>query len=245
LHWCHQRGVAHRDVKPQNLLLSHTGVLKIADFGLAASFNPDPALRVSACSLRQTMCGSPLYMAPEMLSLRSGASYNALATDTWGCGAVLYTMLFGEPPFPASSFSELVNLASRPQVHLRLPDTLPRELSALIRAMLRLDPKQRYTLPQVARSSWFQQGLAATLSNTPEFRPPDGMGPVAVAHRGARLSSSVSTRDTLAAKSVPSLDVQVRGLAPRSVWKRSPCRLLFAPRRARVDTGPTTAKTSA
>lgn len=66
LHWCHKQGVAHRDLKPQNLLLSRDGVLKIADFGLAASFNPDTSLRHSTRSLRQTMCGSPLYMAPEV-----------------------------------------------------------------------------------------------------------------------------------------------------------------------------------
>ena len=66
LHWCHKKGVAHRDLKPQNLLLSCHGVLKIADFGLAASFNADPSLPHSTRSLRQTLCGSPLYMAPEV-----------------------------------------------------------------------------------------------------------------------------------------------------------------------------------
>ena len=223
LHWCHKHGVAHRDLKPQNLLLSMNGVLKIADFGLAASFNPDPALRVSSRSMRQTMCGSPLYMAPEMLCLRNGGSYNAIATDTWGCGSVLYAMLMGRPPFPASTFNELVGLASRPHIHLRLPEHVPRGLATLIRAMLRVDPKQRYNLIQVAQSPWFQQGLAATLSRTPNFRPPKGMAPVscpatgvAAAHRSPHSGALI-------------------GVIQRPIWTHS-IFIFLGRRRARVGT---------
>jgi len=179
--WCHDLGVAHRDIKPQNLLLSLNGVLKIADFGLAATFNPEPSLRCSHRAMRQTMCGSPLYMAPEMLSLRNGGSYNTLATDAWGCGAVLYAMLLGGPPFPASSFSELVSLASRPHVNLKMPDAIPRSLSMLLRALLRFDPKQRFTLPQVAQTEWFQIDLHGTLGKTPQFTPPVCMRPTGMA----------------------------------------------------------------
>lgn len=116
VHWCHTLGVAHRDLKPQNLLLGHEGGLKIADFGLAASFNPDPHRDDGGSrGLRRTMCGSPLYMAPELLCLRDGNSYDALATDAWSCGAVLYAMLIGAPPFAATSYQELVRMASRPK----------------------------------------------------------------------------------------------------------------------------------
>lgn len=172
VHWCHEKGVAHRDLKPQNLLLDLNGVLKIADFGFAATLSHDPGLRKSYRSMRKTLCGSPLYMAPELLSLREGCSYNSLATDVWGCGAVLYAMLFGTPPFPASSFAELVQLTSKPRVNLKVPDRMRRELSTLLRSMLRLDPKQRFTLPHVARSAWFQTDLATTLSHTPNFKSP-------------------------------------------------------------------------
>ena len=220
LHWCHKHGVAHRDLKPQNLLLSMNGVLKIADFGLAASFNPDPGLRVSSRIIIQTMCVSPLYMAPEMLCLRNGGSYNAIATDTWGCGSVLYAMLMGRPPFPASTFNELVGLASRPHIHLRLPEHVPRGLAALIRSMLRVDPKQRYNLLQVAQSPWFQLGLAATLSKTPNFRPPEGMAPVgpptgvAAAHRSSHGGALI-------------------GVIRRPIWTHS-ISILLARRRARI-----------
>lgn len=176
LHWCHQQGVVHRDLKPQNLLLSLDGVLKIADFGLAAGFNPDE--QPHARSLRHTICGSPLYMAPEMLALRSGESYNAIPTDVWGCGAVLHAMLLGEPPFPANSFSELTFLASHSNAHLRLPDRMSRALQALMRSLLHSDPKVRFTLPQVAQHPWFQTSLRDTLARTPGFIPPEDMMPI-------------------------------------------------------------------
>jgi serine/threonine protein kinase len=186
LHWCHKQGVAHRDVKPQNLLLSMDGVLKIADFGLAASFNLDQ--HVSKRSLRQTMCGSPLYMAPEMLSLSNGATYDAITTDTWGCGAVLYGMLCGSPPFPATSFTELVSMAQRPHVHLKLPCHIPKSLGLLIRAMLRVDPHQRFNLMQVAQHPWYQTDLQETLARTPHFRPPEGMGPIDLNRSASRAN---------------------------------------------------------
>jgi serine/threonine protein kinase len=169
--WCHKMGVAHRDLKPANLLLDDNAVLKIADFGFAAMLNLDSG-QPERRSMRKTMCGSPLYMAPELLSLREGCAYDSLATDAWGCGAVLYAMVLGTPPFPADSFSELVELALHPRANLKIPDRMHRELGKLLRAMLRLDSKKRFTLRQVARSSWFQTDLARTLSRTPTFRSP-------------------------------------------------------------------------
>ena len=170
--WCHSQGVAHRDLKPQNLLLGINGILKIADFGLAASFNP--SIRSSSLGLRRTMCGSPMYMAPELLSLRDGHSYNALATDAWSCGAVLYAMLCGTPPFPATNYEQLVKLASRPRTSLKLPEHhLSPGARLLLRGMLRVDPRRRYSLPRAASTPWFQDGLRQTLERTPNFRLPD------------------------------------------------------------------------
>ena len=78
--FCHSQGVAHRDLKPANLLVGGASgtVLKIADFGLAAEFEPSPSLRCSRQSLRYTLCGSPLYMAPELLN-----SPRARGTTRW------------------------------------------------------------------------------------------------------------------------------------------------------------------
>jgi serine/threonine protein kinase len=155
-------GVAHRDIKPQNLLLGENRILKIADFGLAASFNPDPALHESCRGLRRTMCGSPLYMAPELLVLRSGDVYNALATDAWSCGAVLAAMLMDHPPFPATSLPELVQMTSYAR-GLKLPESMAREQKMLLRALLAVDPARRLTLTEVRSHPWFRAQLPAAL----------------------------------------------------------------------------------
>ena len=196
VHWCHERGVAHRDIKPQNLLLNLNGLLKIADFGFAALLEDGPRAKQGSRSLRTTMCGSPLYMAPELLTLREGYSYNSLCTDAWGCGAVLYTMLEGTPPFPANSFRELVCLASKPRVSLKLPHKMDRHLAILLRSLLRLEPKQRLTLPQVTNSPWFRKNLDMTLNCMPDFEYPfQRRMPKGIAVAASSSSETAPTRE--------------------------------------------------
>ncbi|CAN1297646.1 CBL-interacting protein kinase 2 [Linum perenne] len=107
--FCHGRGVYHRDLKPENLLLDGDGVLKVSDFGLAKSVQ-------EGCLLR-TICGTPAYVAPEVLCKRGGC-YEGSKSDIWSCGVILYVMLAGYLPFydtnmivmyrKASSVNEIV-----------------------------------------------------------------------------------------------------------------------------------------
>lgn len=129
----------HRDLKPQNLLLSTkdvTPLLKIGDFGFARSLTPQ--------GLADTLCGSPLYMAPEIIQ---NQKYDAKA-DLWSVGAILYQLVTGRPPFEGNNQIQLFQniLAS---TELRFPEGLLREIHPdcvdLCRSLLCRNPVERLT----------------------------------------------------------------------------------------------------
>lgn len=95
--YLHGMGVAHRDLKPENFMLSSNkpgAVAKLADFGLSKIL-ADPG-----GGAEQTVCGTPSYVAPEILQcLTTGGDYNAVMADAWSLGCNLYILLSGYPPF--------------------------------------------------------------------------------------------------------------------------------------------------
>lgn len=96
------QSVAHLDIKPANLLVTHDGRIKLADFGCAAMLEDDVPLRAR---------GTPAFMAPEMFSETTpGDRFDAHAADMYSLGATLYCMLMGHPPFMADTELKLVPL---------------------------------------------------------------------------------------------------------------------------------------
>ena len=91
-----QNNIIHRDLKPQNILVTKNGKLKISDFGFARHFNSEYMLK--------TMCGTPLYMAPEIMTQ---SKYTNKA-DLWSIGIILYEILFARRPYNANSFYNLI-----------------------------------------------------------------------------------------------------------------------------------------
>ncbi|TYH65650.1 hypothetical protein ES332_D06G069600v1 [Gossypium tomentosum] len=87
---CHSKGVYHRDLKPENLLLDSYGDLKVSDFGLSA------LLQQQGVGLLHTTCGTPNYVAPEVLSYQG---YDGAAADIWSCGVILFFIMAGYLPF--------------------------------------------------------------------------------------------------------------------------------------------------
>ena len=156
--YMHSKGVAHRDIKPENLLLAGDGNLKIADFGLATLFEYNGNKKLST-----TLCGSPPYIAPEVISCSKsgqteGIGYQADLVDIWSCGIVLFVLLAGNTPWdsPTESsyeFSEYV--ATNGRTTDQLWETLPTTAVSLLRGMLKVDASSRFTLEDVRRHPWY------------------------------------------------------------------------------------------
>ncbi|KAF2848938.1 serine/threonine-protein kinase-like protein chk1 [Plenodomus tracheiphilus IPT5] len=158
--YMHSKGVAHRDIKPENVLLSAEGDLKLSDFGLAALFKKDGQLR-----LCNTVCGSPPYIAPEIVSGRRSkradvldVGYAANICDVWSCGVVLFVLLVGNTPWdePTPRSEEYKEYAETGgHTTDELWQKLPSDIVSLLRGMLKIDPAERFTLDEVRRHPWF------------------------------------------------------------------------------------------
>jgi polo-like kinase 1 len=148
LQYLHQHNVIHRDLKLGNLFLSERMELKLGDFGLAAKVEYDG-------ERKRTICGTPNYIAPEVLDGKSGHSFEV---DIWSLGVVLYTLLVGKPPFETSDVRTTykrikMNAYSFPE-HLPLSSTA----KSLITRILNSDPEKRPTLEDIRSHEFFCPG---------------------------------------------------------------------------------------
>jgi len=154
VHYCHSQGIAHRDLKPENLLLDANDTLKISDFGLS---NLQRGGADGQGTLLQTVCGTPNYVAPEVLKERG---YNGITADIWSCGVVLFVMLAGYLPFDDPNMNALFNKIERGEYRMARHFTEPAK--DLIAKMMTVDPLKRF--PWMVLSSTLGSRLASTSS---------------------------------------------------------------------------------
>eukprot|EP00756_Hemistasia_phaeocysticola_P013764 Hpha_TRINITY_DN15298_c0_g3::TRINITY_DN15298_c0_g3_i3::g.68265::m.68265 len=148
VYYCHDQGIAHRDLKPENLLLDGTDTLKISDFGLS---NLQRGGAGQGGTLLQTVCGTPNYVAPEVLKEKG---YNGITADIWSCGVILFVMLAGYLPFEDPNMNALFNKIERGEYRMARHFTDP--VKDIISRMLVVQPEKRATLDQVIQHPWFQ-----------------------------------------------------------------------------------------
>jgi serine/threonine-protein kinase len=139
VHYAHEHGILHRDIKPGNILLDKNGEPHLTDFGLARLVEADSTVT----GTREAM-GTPSYMAPEQATGHNEELTRA--TDVYGIGAVLYQLLTSQPPFVAETTYETIRLLveTDPREPRLLNSQVDRELSTICLKCLEKDPNRRY-----------------------------------------------------------------------------------------------------
>ncbi|ONK61798.1 uncharacterized protein A4U43_C08F33690 [Asparagus officinalis] len=147
--YCHSRGVYHRDLKPENLLLDENGNLKVSDFGLSAL-----AESKRQDGLLHTTCGTPAYVAPEVIN-RKG--YDGAKADIWSCGVVLFVLLAGYLPFHESNLMEMYRKIGKGE--FKCPYWFHFEVRKLLFIILDPNPSTRISIAKIKENSWFRKGF--------------------------------------------------------------------------------------
>jgi len=184
--YCHKMGVCHRDLKPENLLLDENGNLKISDFGLSSLYVGDAdGDGTSRTEILHTTCGTPNYVAPEVLA---DQGYDGKKADVWSIGVILYVLLAGFLPFDEST---IVALFSKIQAaDFTYPSWFSTEVRAVLDLMIIADPKKRVSLAKLKENTWLR-------SKVPEWAEASSAAATATA---ASASASASAAAPAAAE---------------------------------------------
>jgi calcium/calmodulin-dependent protein kinase I len=151
IRYCHSMGIAHRDLKPENLLYAtkeSNSLIKITDFGLAKVISEE--------DMMQTQCGTPSYVAPEVLQ-NDGRGYD-LSVDCWSIGVILYVMLCGFPPFYHEDETVLFELIKQGEYSFPTPhcDNISEAGKDLIKKLLVVEPSKRLKADEILDHPWMK-----------------------------------------------------------------------------------------
>jgi len=174
VHYLHENGVVHRDLKLENILLDRHGMIKLADFGLSNTWQHNRLLH--------TFCGSPLYASPEIVN---GRPYYGPEIDCWSLGVLLYTLVYGAMPFDGSDFHRLRKQISTGDY---FEPSKQSDAAGLVKKLLTVNPAKRANIIDAAAHWWTnheQKDLLAELElsekRTSDYFEDDDQSQVTVA----------------------------------------------------------------
>ncbi|XP_012530738.1 serine/threonine-protein kinase Chk2 [Monomorium pharaonis] len=149
VHYLHKEGITHRDLKLENILLKDNSdypLVKVSDFGLSKF--------VDTQTMMKTFCGTPMYVAPEILSTHGRSSYTK-QVDVWSLGVILYICVSGTTPFHSNNLVEEITrgLYEFRSSHFQ---HVPENVIKLIKRMMTVNPRERITVPQILLNPWLR-----------------------------------------------------------------------------------------
>jgi serine/threonine-protein kinase ULK/ATG1 len=144
LHFLYSKNLIHRDLKPHNILITSNNILKICDFGFVKESNEN--------MLYDTLCGSPIYMAPEILKYKKYDS----KVDLWSMGIILFEMLTSKPPFIGINHIDLIRVIDSTELMIPNDITISNVCFDLLKSLIVVNPENRISFENFFKHSFFE-----------------------------------------------------------------------------------------
>ena len=152
LSYLEKKGISHRDVKPENILVTNENTIRLTDFGICHKIEKD--------CLMETTCGSLAFCAPEVAR---GEKYDGCKADVWSSGIVLYDLVMNSLPWKAKNQASLLREVSKGIIGI--PEDMSPLYVDLFARMLNIDPNQRATADELLHLPCFNRNTLPKLSN--------------------------------------------------------------------------------